>query len=70
MLLLAVGVHLCRYEKRKLQYEIEGTPRMTATILASVQGSVFATLVTQPLWVIRTRVILSMAKVGEIQVIK
>lgn len=35
---------------------------MKATILAGTQASVFTVLVTQPVWVIKTRVILNVEK--------
>ncbi len=44
---------------------------MKATSYAGTEASIFTVLVTQPIWVIKTRVILNTQKnVGEIQNVK
>lgn len=44
---------------------------MQATIIAGTQASLFAVCITQPLWVIKTRVLLNThKKIGEFQNVK
>lgn len=66
MFLLAVQILKSRYEQQKLHYEREGKSAMVATSYAGTQASLFTAIVTQPLWVIKTRVVLNTKKVGEI----
>lgn len=48
-----------RYETRKDQLQAQGLPTMEAVSRASVEASLLATLLTQPIWVIKTRMLLN-----------
>lgn len=60
LLLLGVAIHLFRYETRKTLYQNGGYETMNAVTRASVEASVLTTLITQPIWVIKTRMLLNM----------
>jgi hypothetical protein len=60
VLLLGVDNTLFRYETRKKFYEREGCGTMNAVIRASTEASILTTLITQPIWVIKTRMLLNM----------
>ena len=50
---------LSSYEVRKSLYEKKGLQKMESVTLASIEASGIATLVTQPIWVIKTRMLLN-----------
>ena len=62
LLLLAVFLYLFRYETRKDAYEEKGYNKMKAVTYASTEASILSTLITQPIWVIKTRMMLNMNK--------
>lgn len=52
----------------KKSYEDSGYSRMESTAYASAQASIVCTLITQPVWVIKTRVLLNtQPKIGELE---
>jgi hypothetical protein len=59
LLLLDVNIHSCSYEARKEQLEIEGRQKMESVVMASTEASLAATLLTQPVWVVKTRMLLN-----------
>lgn len=66
-LFLAVIHHLLRYETRKSLYEQNGYEKMNAVTRASVEASVLTTFITQPIWVVKTRMLLNTRKLTEFQ---
>ena len=62
LLLLAVFLYLLRYETRKDAYEEKGFQKMKAVTYASTEASILSTLITQPIWVIKTRMMLNINK--------
>ena len=50
------------YETRKHTYEQKGLKTMDAVTLASIEASLLTTLITQPIWVIKTRMLLNVNK--------
>lgn len=62
LLLLAVTFFLPRYETRKSQYENNGYEVMDAVTRASIEASFLTTFITQPIWVLKTRMLLNMNK--------
>ena len=50
------------YEVRKNIYEKRGLQKMDSVTLASIEASVLATVVTQPVWVVKTRMLLNVNK--------
>jgi len=60
VLLLAVSLSLLRYETRKNNYESDGLTKMNAVTRASIDASILTTFITQPIWVIKTRMLLNM----------
>lgn len=65
---MAVPIALPSYEKRKKHYEQKGIEVMNAVTYSSIEASVVATLVTQPIWVIKTRMLLNTdPNIGEIE---
>jgi solute carrier family 25 folate transporter 32 len=46
----------------KTLYENKGYDTMNAVTIASTQASILTTLVTQPIWVIKTRMLLNCNK--------
>lgn len=56
---MAVRLIIFRYEKRKKHYENKGLEAMHAVTYSSIEASIVATLVTQPVWVIKTRMLLN-----------
>lgn len=60
--LLGVLISLSSYESRKRQYESSGFKKMDAVTIASVEASVASTIVTQPMWVVKTRMVLNVNK--------
>lgn len=67
LLLLGVTLFLCRYETRKSIYEKDGYSTMDAVARASAEASVLTTFITQPIWVIKTRMLLNTRKMGELE---
>lgn len=65
ILLLGVTHLLCRYETRKTLYEKDGYNTMDAVARASAEASILTTFITQPIWVIKTRMLLNTRKMGE-----
>jgi len=53
---------LFSYERRKNTYEEQGLGKMDAVTRASIEASMLTTLVTQPIWVIKTRMLLNCNK--------
>lgn len=51
-----------QYETRKSLYENQGCEKMKAVTYASIEASFLTTLITQPIWVIKTRMMLNMNK--------
>lgn len=47
------------YEARKTHYQRKGYELMNAVTLSSIEASLIATLVTQPFWVLKTRMLLN-----------
>ena len=58
-LLLAVPIPLPSYETRKTHFERAAYERMKAVTRASVEASILCTLITQPIWVVKTRMLLN-----------
>lgn len=58
-LLLAVLLVPLSYETRKSRFERAGYDTMKAVTRASVEASILCTLVTQPIWVVKTRMLLN-----------
>jgi solute carrier family 25 folate transporter 32 len=58
-LLLAVPTFLSSYETRKSKFQRAGYERMKAVTRASVEASILCTLITQPIWVVKTRMLLN-----------
>lgn len=56
---LATGFFFWVYESRKAIYEREGFEIMDAVTMASIEASILATLITQPFWVVKTRMLLN-----------
>ena len=50
------------YETAKKTHEINGMSTMNAVTLASIEASFMTTMVTQPIWVIKTRMLLNVNK--------
>lgn len=67
LLFLGVTLFLCRYETRKTIYEKDGYSTMDAVARASAEASVLTTFITQPIWVIKTRMLLNTRKMGEFE---
>lgn len=59
ILLLEVNIILFSYETRKNSYELRGDSTMNAVTKASIEASILTTLITQPIWVIKTRMLLN-----------
>lgn len=59
ILLLDVNIHSFSYEARKEQLETEGHAKMESVVMASTEASLAATLLTQPVWVVKTRMLLN-----------
>ena len=51
--------HIFRYEKRKVHYETRGNDAMSSVAMASLEASFAATMITQPVWVVKTRMLLN-----------
>lgn len=62
ILLLAVSVTLLRYETRKARAIRSGSDTMAAVTRASIEASFLTTLITQPIWVLKTRMLLNLNK--------
>lgn len=67
LLLLGVILLLSRYETRKSLYKKDGYNTMDAVARASAEASVLTTFITQPIWVIKTRMLLNTRKMGEFE---
>ena len=50
------------YETAKKSYEQNGMNTMKAVTLASIEASFMTTLVTQPIWAVKTRMLLNVNK--------
>ena len=50
------------YEVAKKAHEQNGTTTMKAVTLASIEASFMTTLITQPIWVVKTRMLLNVNK--------
>jgi hypothetical protein len=62
LLLLAVTYLLFRYETRKSRYQREDYDVMAAVTKASIEASLLTTFITQPIWVLKTRMLLNVNK--------
>lgn len=61
-LLLDVHPLPLSYEVRKRVYEVRGYQKMDSVTAASIEASIISTLITQPMWVIKTRMVLNCRK--------